>query len=235
VTSSHFPDSPRLAWLFDIDGTILVTEGASREAFVRAFAERFGREDDLHDIRFDGRTEPLILGDILAKHGLRLENGDEAAFWNSVFDHMREILVPPRGRLLPGAAALIDRVGARQDWVMGLLTGNMSEMARIKLGRFGLEDRFVFGAYGEQAEDRDALARGVVERIGRDYGLAPKRCVILGDTEYDVRCARSAGAWCVAVATGTRTRAELEALGADLVVDDLTDHDTLMSWADALA
>ena len=225
---------PRLAWLFDIDGTILITEGASREAFVRAFADRFGLHDDLEDIRFDGRTEPLILGDILTKHGLELSGGDEAGFWNAVFDHMRQILIPPRGRLLPGAAELIDEVGKRSDWVMGLLTGNMSEMAHIKLSRFGLEDRFAFGAYGEQAENRDALARRVVAQIDSEYRLAPGRCDVLGDTEHDVHCARAAGAWSVAVATGTRTRSELEALGADLVLDDLTDSGPLLEWASKL-
>jgi phosphoglycolate phosphatase len=235
VPESTRQNPPRLAWLFDIDGTLLVTEGASREALVRAFRQRFGIEDDLRDIRFDGRIDPLILGDILAKHELVLEADDEAAFWNEVFDQMRAILVPPRGRLLPGAEQLVDRVGAREDWVMGLLTGNMSEMAHIKLSRFGLEDRFAFGAYGEQAEDRDALARTVVARVGREYGLPSRSCVILGDTEHDVRCARSAGAWCVAVATGTRTRAELEALGADLVLDDFTDPAPLLRWAESLA
>lgn len=232
--SSRSP-APRLAWLFDIDGTLLVTQGASREAFARALDQRYRIADDLKDIRFDGRTEPLILADILAKHGLEFHDGEEGRFWNAVFDHMRTLLVPPRGRLLPGAAQTLDRVDAEPGWVMGLLTGNMTEMARIKLTRFGLEERFAFGAFGEQAEDRNALAREAVAHVGREFGLAPDRCVVIGDTEYDVACARGAGARVAAVATGTRTRAELEALGPDLVLDDLGQADRLIQWAASLA
>ncbi|HTM57119.1 MAG TPA: haloacid dehalogenase-like hydrolase [Candidatus Udaeobacter sp.] len=224
-------DAPRLAWLFDIDGTILLTEGASREAFSHALHLRHGLTDNLRDIRFDGRTEPLILADIAAKHGLDFSNGEEAEFWNAVFDRMRQILKAPRGRLLPGAEALIRRVGGEPGWVMGLLTGNMTEMARIKLARFGLGEDFAFGAFGEQAENREALARIVVGKVGRDYGIPPLRCIVIGDTEHDVSCARSAGARAVAVATGTRTRAELAALEPDLLLDDLSDPAALLDFA----
>ncbi|HEX9418214.1 MAG TPA: HAD hydrolase-like protein [Methylomirabilota bacterium] len=227
--------APRLAWLFDIDGTILITEGASRQAFSEALLERYGLKDDLKDIRFDGRTEPLILDDILAKHGLHFSNGEEAAYWNTVFDHMRRLLRPPRGRLLDGAEALIDRVAAEPAWVMGLLTGNMTEMARIKLQRFGLESRFAFGSYGEEAEDRIALAKRAVSGVAREYEIPPARCVVIGDTEHDVACARAAGARVVSVATGTRTRPELEVLEPDLLLDDLRDAVPLLEWAKGLA
>jgi len=66
------------------------------------------------------------------------------------------------------------------------------------------------------------------------YGLPPGRCLIIGDTEHDVACARAAGAHVVAVATGTRTRSELESLEPDLVLDDLKDVDFLIRWARAL-
>ena len=235
MPTSPLNDAPRLAWLFDIDGTILLTEGASREAFSHALLTRHGLTDDLRDIRFDGRTEPLILGDIVAKHRLEFSNGEEAEFWNAVFDRMRQILLPPRGRLLPGAESLIHRVGAEPRWVMGLLTGNMTEMARIKLTRFGLGERFAFGAFGEQAENREALARIAVGNVGRDYGIPPGRCIVIGDTEHDVSCARGAGARAVAVATGTRTRAELAALGPDLLLDDLSNPAALLDFARSIA
>ncbi|MBI5710381.1 MAG: HAD family hydrolase [Candidatus Eisenbacteria bacterium] len=184
---------------------------------------------------FAGRTEPLILGDILRKHGRILEHGDEARFWDAVFAHIRELLRPARGRLLPGVIRVLDRIAAEPGWVLGLLTGNMTEMARIKLAHFGLDGRFTFGAYGEQAESRDALARRAVAEAGRRYGVPPRCCVVVGDTEHDIACARAAGARVVAVATGGRTRAELEALAPDLALDDLGDPAPLMAWARSVA
>jgi len=229
-------DQPaRLAWLFDVDGTLLLTEGAAREAFTLAVRDRLGVEDDLRDIPFSGRIEPLIFRDILRKHGRTFDHAEEASFWDSVFSHMRQVLRPGRGRMMPGIPALLDLLAAEPGWVMGLLTGNMTQMARIKLGHFGLMDRFAFGAFGEMASDRDALARALVRRVAREHGVPARRCVVVGDTEHDVTCARAAGARVVAVATGTASQAELAACGPDLLLDDLADPEPVLLWARAVA
>ena len=225
------PATPRLAWLFDIDGTLLLTEGAAREAFASAVHDFFGVEDDLRDIAFAGRVEPLILADILAKHRLAMADGDEARFWNGVFDRMRRLLAPARGRLLPGVLPLLDALALEPTWILGLLTGNMTEMARIKLGHFGIAGRFAFGAYGEQAPDRNALARAAVARVAREHGIAPGCCIVVGDTEHDIACARAAGARVVAVATGGSKREVLAAHAPDLLLDDLGDAAGIICWA----
>ena len=224
-----------LAWLFDVDGTLLLTGGAAREAFACAVRDRLGVEDDLRDIPFSGRIEPLILADILRKHRRSFDAAEEARYWDSVFDHMRRLLQPGRGRLMPGIPGLLDRIGGVPDWVMGLLTGNMTQMARIKLGHFGLEGRFAFGGFGEMAADRDALARALVRRVGREHGVPARRCIVVGDTEHDVACARAAGARVIAVATGTASRVALQACGPDLLLDDLGDADEVIAWARGIA
>jgi phosphoglycolate phosphatase len=230
------PDStPTLAWLFDIDGTLLTTEGAAREAFAHAAHVVLGVDDDLRTIEFAGRTEPLILADILDRHGVTLDDGREARFWDTTFDHIRAHLVPPRGRLFPGVEPLLDAVARTPGWRMGILTGNMTQMAHIKLARFGLERRFGVWSCGEEAADRDALARLAVSKVRERWGVPPERCVIVGDTELDIACARAAGAWAVAVATGTRPRAMLEAHRPDRLLDDLSDTRGLTDWVRALA
>ena len=227
--------STRLAWLFDVDGTLLLTGGAAREAFACAVSDHLGVGDDLQDIGFSGRIEPLILRDILRKHGRSFDSAEEARFWDSVFAHMRRLLRPGRGRLMPGIPQLLDRIAAEPDWVMGLLTGNMTQMARIKLGHFGLDGRFAFGGFGEMAPDRDALARALVRRVGREHGVPAQRCVVVGDTEHDIACARAAGARVIAVATGGTDLSTLAAAEPDLLLDDLQEADAIMRWAGAIA
>jgi phosphoglycolate phosphatase-like HAD superfamily hydrolase len=220
-----------LVWLFDIDGTLLRTEGAAQEAFARAVGERFPGHDPLGDVPFAGRVEPLILQDILTRHRASFDLEDEARFWNSVFAYMRESLTPGRGRLLPGVTELLDAVAGEPRWVRALLTGNMTQMARIKLGHFGIGDRFEFGAFGEEAEDRNALAKVAVARARRRHGVPPERCLVIGDTVHDIACARAAGAFVVAVATGTQDAAALAAQHPDLLLDDLRDTAGLIEWA----
>jgi len=225
----------RLALLFDVDGTLLLTDGAAREAFSHAVARVLSVEDDLTDVPFAGRTEPLIVADILAKHGRSFGDGEEPMFWNAVFDRMRAIFGPDRGHLLPGVPELLEATEREPAWVQGLLTGNMTEMARIKLARFSIAERFRFGAFGEEAPDRNALARLAVGRVGERYGIPPHRCIVIGDTVHDVECARAAAARAVAVATGSSTLETLERTGPDLLLRDLTLRAPLLAWMRSVA
>jgi phosphoglycolate phosphatase-like HAD superfamily hydrolase len=220
----------RLVWLFDVDGTLISTDGAAREAFARTVRDRLGVEDDLKDIPFAGRTDPLILGDILAKHGVTLGDGAIDQFWRATHAEMGALLAPGRGRVLPGVVEVLDAVAAEPAWVSALLTGNTAGMARVKLGHYGLADRFAFGAFGDEAPDRNSLACIAVDRASR-YGVPPGRCIVVGDTEHDVACARAAGARVVAVATGVSPRAELALHQPDLLLEDLTDAAGLVAWA----
>ena len=224
----------RLIWLFDIDGTLLLTEGAGRDALVLALRDHFGVSDDLTGIPFAGRTDMLIVGDILTRHGLALTGDGQARFWDLVVMHMQRLMHPPRGGLLPGVPALLDGVQAESAWVPALLTGNVTRMADLKLGAFGVRERFAFGTYGEEGEDRDAIARLAVKRAADRYGVGPQQCVVVGDTEHDVQCARAAGAHAVAVATGSRSLEELEACSPDLALANLTDPARLLDWARGL-
>lgn len=229
------PDRPApLVWLFDVDGTLLLTQGAGREALSAALLEVHGIEDDLRNIPFAGRTDRLITDDIATRHGLSFEGDRRARFFDHVVARMRELMDPPRGGLLPGVGAVLDAVEAEPAWAMALLTGNETRMARVKLESFGIWERFAWGAFGEEGEDRDAIARLAVRRAAERHSVAPERCVVVGDTEHDIACARAAGARVVAVTTGGRSRATLEAHAPDLLLDDLADPLPLLTWARAL-
>jgi phosphoglycolate phosphatase-like HAD superfamily hydrolase len=224
----------RLAWLFDVDGTLIRTYGAAREAFSLATQVLLGRGDGLEDIPFAGNTDPRILGAILAKHGRTLTHEETNRFWEIVRGHMGALLADRRGHVLPGVVELLGAIEGEAGWAAALLTGNTGAMARIKLGHFGLLDAFAFGAFGDEAEDRDALACLAVARARARWGVPAERCVVVGDTPLDVRCARAAGARVVAVATGVIPRDQLATCAPDLLVDDLSDTAGLLAWARSL-
>ena len=73
-----------------------------------------------------------------------------------------------------------------------------------------------------------------MERVREQYGIPAGRCIVIGDTEHDVACARAAGAKAVAVGTGRRKLEELAASAPDLLIDDLTRFDDVIRWAGAL-
>ncbi len=127
--------------------------------------------------------------------------------------------------VLPGVRELLDQLSSRDDVFLGLVTGNFEEGARIKLEYFDLWRYFRCGAYGDDAQDRNALVPFALQRA-RACGLSPARAhdvLVVGDTPHDVACARAAGAIPVGVATGSYTIEEIRASGADVVFPDLSD------------
>src|SRR5262249_38317593 len=142
------------------------------------------------------------------------------------------------GRVLPGVAELLDRLRDRGDVLVGLLTGNVRDGARVKLGHFGLHEHFTIGGLGAHHFDPDPVAalgdhgwpRGVVAggalaAVGRVLtgAAAPARVWVAGGTPLDVRCARAIGARAAAVCTGWHGRDQLAACEPDLLLTDLAD------------
>lgn len=225
------------ACFFDIDGTLVQTGGAGQWAFAETFLDLFGIEELSKEVPFAGRSDRGIAGGFFRAHGL----DDSQANWDRFRDgyverlgrHVRE----RDGGLLPGVPALIDRVEALGDVDIGLLTGNIRRAAEVKLGHYGLWDRFEFGGFGDDHPDRNdiaAAALAAARRRRRERSAAERdveeKIVVIGDTPNDVRCARAIGAWAVAVPTGPTPVEDLIAAQPDLLVETLEQADAVVEY-----
>src|SRR4051812_26660902 len=225
--------------LFDIDGTLVLTGGAGIRAMNRACEEILGTRDALSGIPVAGRTDRIILTDVVARTGHSLDDGLFAQLRDKYVENLHEEIDRPgrpqtteslgtRGHVkavMPGIRELLDALQAREDVFVGLLTGNFEAGARIKLGHFDLWKYFRCGAFGDDAADRNALVPFALDRA-RACGLGDfdyASVVVIGDTPSDVECARAVGALPVAVATGTYSVDQLRKTGAPIVLEDLSD------------
>ena len=220
--------------LFDIDGTVLLSAGAGKRAVMRAMKEVFGTTGpDEH--RFDGKTDPQIVRELQRLEGHPDRHIDEhlpRAIGRYV-ELLAEELDRPghRSHTLPGVKELLDALEARDNVVLGLLTGNVLEGARAKLAAVGIDpDRFVVGAYGSDHEIRaklPAIARQrVLEEHGREF--TGHDIVIIGDTPSDIQCGQSIGVRAIGVATGHYSVSDLLECGAYAAFDDLSDTDAVV-------
>lgn len=220
--------------LFDIDGTLVLTGGAGVRAFTRTFEQLFDVRGPFQDVSLAGRTDRLILNDAMQRAGLPPLGHDELEqFCEMYFTFLRdEIHNPgPRKGVMPGVRELLDTLSARDDVTLGLLTGNFSTAARIKLEHFDLWRYFSCGAFADDAVERNDLVE-VARRRACEVGAPPvpaSQIVIVGDTPLDVACAASAGATAVAVATGGHDAESLRACGADIVFENLSDVAAFLS------
>jgi len=120
----------RLLVLFDIDGTLLLTPGAGRRAITAAMADRVPDARVWDAIRFDGKTDPQIVHEMLEAAGDASPRDpravDEILARYLVLLEAELARTPGRTRVLPGVASLLDRLEAEADVVLGLLTGNIA-------------------------------------------------------------------------------------------------------------
>lgn len=214
--------------LFDIDGTLLHTHGVGRQAVEEALADVLGRPVHTDGVTFSGKTDPQILDEVMARHGL--DASERAARMSDAVgaytEAMQRHLNPNQVTLLPGILELVSHLHAAPDVQLALLTGNIEPMAYVKLGAVGLGGYFPFGAFGSDSPHRPDLPAIAVERARAHTGrrFAGKDVVIIGDTEHDIACGRGIGAFSVGVCTGRYERDELERHGPDVLFDDLADQ-----------
>ena len=212
------------AILFDIDGTLISTGGASDRAWRRAFAELYGIEVNVSDYTGKGITDPVVgLTSFRGAVG-REPSGEEMARLMAL--RLRylpeEVASSPEYRVLPGVERLLHGL-AGEGRLCGLITGNVETAAHVKLARANLNHFFSFGGYGSDASERVDVARKALERAELVCGgnLDRGRSFAVGDTPVDIEAAHDAGIRIVGIATGEYSVDELRAAGADEALETL--------------
>ncbi len=226
----------RLA-LFDVDGTLITTGGAGMRAFYRALRLIFNVDANGEVIHPDGKTDPLILKELLAYYGLADRWGDKtsddlfSSYLSCLEDEMRRAKECGLIRILPGVVDLLEMLSGQPDFCVGLVTGNLERGAAIKLSNAGLARYFRFGGYGSDSEDRTKLTRIGIQRGARTIAPEPVESVyILGDTPLDIIHGHAAGASVIAVASARYGIDDLRAYNPDMLVPDLTPAECIVRF-----
>ncbi|HEX4865085.1 MAG TPA: HAD hydrolase-like protein, partial [Acidimicrobiales bacterium] len=182
-------------------------------------------------VRMSGKTDPQIVSEYLSQ--LEIEHDD--ALVGSILDNLEKHLADAAnagalaegGHACPGATALLAELATDDRVLSTLVTGNIRANARLKVAAWGLDPwlDLEIGAYGSDHADRNRLVPVALQRVRERCGvlLEPSDAWVIGDTPRDLECARAGGARCLLVGTGRYTAVELAGLGADAVVDDLSD------------
>ena len=212
--------------LFDIDGT-LVLGGPAKTAFTDALLSVFGTTGPIETHSFGGKTDGQIARELMVAAGIEPEEVDRGLpdLYDHYLDGLEAGLASQPMNLLPGAAELVEKLAAREDVALGLVTGNHQRGAWLKLGSVHLDHWFEVGGFGSDHEERNHLPGIAVDRADRHWGIrfAPEQVVVVGDTPADVECGQWFGARTVAVCTGHFDQPTLEATGPDAVLADFTE------------
>ena len=221
--------------LFDIDGTLVWTAGAGRSAIGEALLSEMGATGPIDDYRFDGKTDPQIIVELMTAAGH--PHATSAEHIEAVCRRYLKLLSGELAKrqteihVYPGIERLLATLEDRGDSLLGLLTGNLAAGAEVKLTAAGLDpQRFRIGAFGSDSGVRAELPPIAAVRAAPLMGRVPtgEEIVIIGDTPADMTCGHGVGARAVGVATGRHSVVDLLAAGAYVAFEDLSDTSAVL-------
>lgn len=219
---------------FDIDGTLIWTDGAGRRAIKRALEDVLGTAGPIDGFRFDGRTDGEIVVRLAEGAGIKTDD----ALVRKVLVRYVELLEGELARpghhthVYPGVPQLLDALEARNDCLLGLVTGNVADGARLKLTSAGLDfGRFRFGGFGSDSPVRAELPEVALGRACAALGqvVPGSDIIIVGDTPADMQCGTGVGARAIGVGTASFTPEQLLAAGAHAAFKDLSDTERVVA------
>jgi phosphoglycolate phosphatase-like HAD superfamily hydrolase len=214
----------RLAILFDIDGTLIITGGAGAASWRMAFDELYGIPVDIGEFTDTGMTDPDVgrYAFIGALHR-QPRRAEFAKLLERRLHYLHQTVADSTNyQILDGVDQLLPQL-LHDGYLLGIVTGNLEAAAHIKLHRAKLNRFFSFGGYGSDATDRGELTRTALRRAALVYGesVSPAQCLVVGDTPHDIEGAHAAGIACVGVASHNFDAKQLRAAGADYVIASL--------------
>ena len=210
--------------LFDIDGTLVRRAGPHhREALVYGIRRVTGLETTTDGIPLHGMLDPDILTQMMRRAGARPASIKESmpAIVRAAERYYLRVCPALHRKRCPGAEAALRRLHDH-GILTALVTGNLTRIGWRKLERAGLRDYFRFGAFGEMARTRGALARLAIREARRRGWIVRNAPIsLVGDAPADISAARENGIRSIAVQTGVTPVEELIASKPDFLLASL--------------
>jgi len=218
--------------LFDVDGTLITRCRVHEESFSVAFRKVLGIELGEKDTGSAGQTDRKIVTELMRKKGL-----DEKTIRSGVGHVFAAMSKHVEGNIkkdnsfheIPHVMELLVELEKRGD-ILGLVTGNVEKIARLKLQKLGLLDFFEVGAFGNTSEKRSDLAMKAIKGAERKFKtkIDKKDVFVIGDTPRDIESGKETGVRTIAMATGPFTLFELKKHNPDYAFADFSEKDKIV-------
>ncbi|KAB2738126.1 HAD-IA family hydrolase [Brucella anthropi] len=215
--------------LFDCDGTLVDSGDFIHRCMATSFADA-GLEppgiEETHSII--GLSLHLAIAEILDREP------DEQVHWltqrykeNFVMLRQAPDFTEP---LYDGIMPLLTELGARDDLLLGIVTGKSQRGVRSVFERHGIGHHFVVTRTADDCPSKPHPAM-VLESCA-EMGIEPSQTIVIGDAVYDMQMARAAAAMAVGVSWGYHNRQGLIESGAHHILDTPSELHALLQGMD---
>lgn len=214
--------------LFDIDHTLLEIGDSHKKAFAFAFKEVLNIDIDYSNWTLHGYTDLQIIHEFMDKNNIKKDPDKiEKIIAAMIKKFEKENL--DHSILLEGVPDILRKLNSNKDVIIGLVTGNIEQIAYTKLKHLKIDEYFILGGFGDSSAIRSDLVETAIKQAGKKFGKINKSNVfIIGDTIHDIKAAKDAGVKVIAVATGTFSFDKLKGKKPDYIFHDLKDTEKIV-------
>lgn len=220
--------------LFDIDGTIVELQDGHgpkghRYAIKVCIEKTYGTDSYAPKLTHSGLTDKQIIFHELKLRGLKdieiklklkqCMNVMVDAFKN--YDNSNLVAIE-------GIKELLEELSHKENVLIGLLTGNVEEIAYEKMKLLGLRDYFKVGSFGSDPHEKRSDLVDVAKEKAEKLGHKIDEIYVIGDTPRDIQAGKEANVKTIAVATGTSSKDELKKYNPDYLLEDFKNTEEFM-------
>jgi len=215
--------------LFDIDGTLIRGSKAHHDSFSAAFKKVFGVDIEIEGINPAGKTDRRIIFEALKKKGIKRKDIEKN------FNKIRKVMVDyfkrnlkhdPYLKLIPNSKKLVRELAKGN--ILGIITGNLREIAELKLKKVGLLKYFKVIGSGENSENRNYVLKKTIELAEKKFKtkFSKDQIFIIGDTPKDIEGKKFGRV--IAVCTGPYKHKILKKYKPDFIFKDFSRIDRIL-------
>lgn len=217
--------------LFDVDGILIPHDAINYDYWHEDLKKNFGLEVTINDIYTDGKTDKEILKQLLEFKGIKIPASEKRFIkaLNDVGLIARRVIGKKKIKKIPNVENLI-KLLIKEDYTVGLLTGNTAEKTKAKLESCDLWKYFKIAAFGDASENRSDLVKIAMDDAKEKTGIEFKKenVFVIGDTVRDIWCAKKAGVKSISVATGLESFEMLKKENPDFIFKNFDENEMIV-------
>lgn len=207
--------------VFDLDGTLI----SSHETIYRATIHALREVNIVVELKREKFMKMIGMhfDDIFREFGFKVPDFEHfIKIYKSIyFDYI------DTSEMYPGVNEIIS-ILKKKNIKMGLLTTKAQDQANLILSHFKIYDMFS-GVMGRRPGLAHKPSPEPLLKLCDEVNTDIKNTLMVGDSELDVECGKSAGAFTCAVSYGYRNKEELLKTAPDFMIDNITDIDYIIS------
>jgi phosphoglycolate phosphatase-like HAD superfamily hydrolase len=222
--------------IFDIDGTLTNTSWVDHRCFERALAAMGMPSQEADWVGLTHISDTGLTQHVFQQQFARAPHEhEEASLREHLVAFLREQFTAEADLFaeITGAAAMLQQLIIKHDWVIAMATGCWRASAELKLQCAGIALLDRPAGFAEDGPARETIVRTAIRRAQAHYHRASfDKIVSIGDGVWDVRTAANLSLPFVGIAAGERA-ALLQQNGARHIVPDFTDVERFFTYLDA--